>query len=56
MTFAVIVSATASGTPRFRLMNRRTVGPSLRRKNVAKTENVRKNTSDVRPWMPFMIP
>ena len=39
-----------------RSMKRRTVGPSFSRKSVLKTENVRKKTSDVSPWMPSRQP
>ena len=56
ITFPVIVCATAKGTPMLRSMKRRTVGPSLSKKSVLKTENVRKKTSDVSPWMPRASP
>ena len=49
MTLPVIVVATGCGTPRFRSTNRRTDGPSFSRKNVPKTEKVRKKTSEVSP-------
>ena len=56
MTLPVMTVATLACTPRWRSTKLRTTGPSFNRKNVANALNVRKKTSEVRPWIPSTTP